>query len=244
MTWGDVAGHLSYAILAISYMLTNVLWLRILACVGIFLEIIYFAASGTAMVTGILWGVVFIAINLYQLHVLLRDRRALNVTSSEKAFLRRLFPELDDGDLVQILRAGAWRNIDQDEILTTLNKPVDTLYLIHDGRIEVRVNDIIVTYLRMGEVVGEISFLSGSLATATTKAALPTRVLALNHAKLSALFARDGRIANAFYQILGNRLAHKFSTQAEKLANTTGTQTAATSAPPAKRRGRGRRRRR
>jgi hypothetical protein len=27
MTWSDVAGHLSYAI---SYMLTNVLWLRIL----------------------------------------------------------------------------------------------------------------------------------------------------------------------------------------------------------------------
>lgn len=40
--WGDAAGHISYLIIAISYWLTNIYWLRVTAVIGLLLEVTYF----------------------------------------------------------------------------------------------------------------------------------------------------------------------------------------------------------
>ena len=37
-TWADVPGHLSYLIIAISYWLANIYWLRVTAVIGLALE--------------------------------------------------------------------------------------------------------------------------------------------------------------------------------------------------------------
>ena len=70
----DLPGHLSYVLIAISYYATNIYWLRVTAVIGLALEILYFQLSRGAMHTGIVWNLVFILINIYQLHVLLRER--------------------------------------------------------------------------------------------------------------------------------------------------------------------------
>ncbi len=97
MGWGDIFGHASYIVLAISYLLTNIFWLRVAACIGIFLEIIYFAASGgNNLVTGIVWGIIFISINCWQLYYLVKDRWSFDLPHSDRWRLRRSFVGLDD----------------------------------------------------------------------------------------------------------------------------------------------------
>ena len=56
-------GHLSYALIAVSYWLTDMFWLRLVAIVGLSLEILYFLFTGGDLRTGIGWDLVFIAIN-------------------------------------------------------------------------------------------------------------------------------------------------------------------------------------
>ncbi len=51
----DLTGTLSYAIIALSYMMTRIFWLRVAAVVGLFLEIIYFRFSGGDLKVGIGW---------------------------------------------------------------------------------------------------------------------------------------------------------------------------------------------
>lgn len=75
--WADVPGHLSYLIIALSYWLTSITWLRLTAIIGLTLEIVYFRMSGGALYAGIAWDVVFILINAWQLWRLVADRRAL-----------------------------------------------------------------------------------------------------------------------------------------------------------------------
>lgn len=68
LSWGDAAGHISYLIIAVSYWLTNIYWLRVTAVIGLCLEIAYFVlVSGVTLYTGIGWDLVFIAINLVHL---------------------------------------------------------------------------------------------------------------------------------------------------------------------------------
>ena len=77
ISWSDVPGHVSYVLIAISYWMTNVFWLRVIAVVGLIFEIVYFRMSGGAMHTGIGWDIIFIIINLYQIFRLVADERRL-----------------------------------------------------------------------------------------------------------------------------------------------------------------------
>jgi hypothetical protein len=49
-------GHLSYVLIAVSYWLTDMFWLRWVAIVGLSLEILYFLLSGGDLRTGIVIG--------------------------------------------------------------------------------------------------------------------------------------------------------------------------------------------
>jgi hypothetical protein len=70
----NLPGHLSYVLIAVSYWMTNIFWLRVAAVVGLALEILYFLLSGGDLRAGIGWDLVFIGINLYQLYRLVKDR--------------------------------------------------------------------------------------------------------------------------------------------------------------------------
>jgi hypothetical protein len=65
--FNDLLGHTSYAIFALSFLLKNITWLRILMIVGLGFEIAYFFATSGDMYTGIGWNLAFISINLYRL---------------------------------------------------------------------------------------------------------------------------------------------------------------------------------
>ena len=53
--------------LRLSYWLTNIYWLRVVAMIGSLLEIVYFTYTGGDLMVGIGWTVVFIAINAFHL---------------------------------------------------------------------------------------------------------------------------------------------------------------------------------
>jgi CRP-like cAMP-binding protein len=216
-SWGDVPGHIAYVLIAASYWLTSMFWLRVLACVGLFFEIAYYTTVGSRMWVGIAWDVVFICINLFQLSLIFKDRFSLRLDLSEGAILRRAFGGLDDAQLARLLRAGAWRTFDAGSEMTRAGAPVASLCLIQQGHAEVLVDGRTIACLRPGDFVGEIAFLTGVNATATVKATEPLRALVLERGKLAKLCSADGEIATAVYQILGSGLAQKFAVTHDKL---------------------------
>ncbi|HRD76520.1 MAG TPA: cyclic nucleotide-binding domain-containing protein [Hyphomicrobiaceae bacterium] len=216
-SWGDLPGHIAYVILAISYWLTSMFWLRTLACIGLFFEIAYYTSVGSRMWVGIAWDLVFISINLFQLYLIFKDRFSLKLAEAEGAVVRRAFGGLDDAQLARLLRAGSWSSFEPGTELTTAASPVNALSLIQSGRAEVIVDGHTIACLRPGDFIGEIAFLTGVNATATVKATEPLRALVLERAKLAKLCASDGEIATAVYQILGSGLAQKFAVTHDKL---------------------------
>ena len=109
LSWQSIPGHLAYAIIAISYLLTNIFWLRVAAVIGISLEIVYFLLSGSPVWTSIVWDTLFILINLVQVVRLLRDRLSLKLTADQRAFLAPIVGDLDKAQIAQLLRTAEWR---------------------------------------------------------------------------------------------------------------------------------------
>jgi CRP-like cAMP-binding protein len=208
-TWQALPGHVAYAIIAVSYLLTNIFWLRVAAVVGIGFEIVYFIVSGSPVWTSMAWDAVFILINLVQVVRLLRDRLSLRLTPDQRAFIAPIVGDLDKAQIAQLLRTGDWRTLEAGTQLTAEGEPVSDLTFICEGRTEVRVRGLTVAHVTAGSFIGDVSFTTGAPATATVVADQPSRVLAFDQGRLKALCAKDGQIASALYRRIGGDLAGK-----------------------------------
>jgi CRP-like cAMP-binding protein len=208
-------GHLSYILIAISYWLTDIFWLRVVAVVGLSFEILYFLLSGGDLRTGIGWDLVFIFINLYQLSLLLRDRLSLRLPEEERALLRKAFVGLDDGQIARLLGAGALCDLEPGTRLAEENRPLDKLYFLCAGRVGVSIAGRAVSQLEQGNFVGEVAFLTERPATATVIAETELRALVFDRSKLKTFFQNETEVAGLIYQLIGRELAHKI-----KVSNT------------------------
>lgn len=206
---GDLPAHIAYLILAASYFVTSIYWLRVLAVVGFCLEIGYFNMAGGDTNTRLLWSAVFVIINVYQLIWLVRDRMSLRLPEKEGPLLRESLSGLDDAQISRLLKAADWRDYQTGDVLTRQDAPVDALYFLCSGRANVEVNKSLVTYLEKGSFVGEIAYLTGNPATATVVIDEPARVLAFSKMRMAKVVAADPEINGIIYQLLGRDLAMK-----------------------------------
>lgn len=208
-SWGALPGHVAYAIIAISYLLTNIFWLRLAAVVGIALEVLYFLFTGSPVWPSIAWDSAFILINVVQLGILLRDRLSLKLSADEQAFIKPIVGDLDKAQIAQLLRTAEWRTLEPGSVVTIEADPVHELTFICEGQTEVRVRNQLVAHVGAGAFVGDVSFATGVPATATVVTENAVRVLAFDQAKLKALCKKDEQIAHALYRRIGGGLADK-----------------------------------
>jgi CRP-like cAMP-binding protein len=207
----DIPGHVSYLIIAISYCLSNIYWLRVAAVVGLLFEILYFLLTSSALYTGIAWDVIFIAINAFHLVLLTRDRFSIRLEADEHTLIKGAFSGLHDAQIAQILKAGTWRTLELGTKLTEEGRAVHELFFIQRGRLGVQAKGTHVAELGQGCFVGEIAFLTGNAATATVVADEETRLIAFNHAKLLSVCKRDTQVAAAMHRLIGRDLAGKIA---------------------------------
>jgi CRP-like cAMP-binding protein len=208
-TLTDLPGHLSYILIAISYFLTNVFWLRVAAVLGLFLEIIYFRMSGLNLQTGLAWDAAFICINLYQLAWLIREKLNSRLPEKDADMLRKSFTGLTDEQIAKMLKAADWKNYSAGDILTRQDAPVDALYYILTGRAAVEIDGQTIMHLEQGSFIGEIAYLTGNPASARVTIDEASRVLAFSKMRMAKVMAKDNQISGILYQLLGRDLAQK-----------------------------------
>ena len=106
--------------------------------------------------------------------------------------------------------------------------PVDSIYFIVDGRVEVTLEDgqtsTVVGVLAPGEWLGEVSALSGDLtASATITTQTPARFLRMRHEIFEDLITRDQAVANVLLPhlvlMLTNRLRKSYQREASLSLN-------------------------
>ena len=207
----DIPGHVSYVILAISYCLANMYWLRVAAVVGLAFEILYFSITSGDLYAGIAWGLIFIAINGYHLLLLTRDQFSLKLGTADRKLLTSALQGLCNAQIARVLRTGTWRDIADGTRLMVEGQSVGELYFIQNGKLPVHVRGIHVADLGPGALVGEIAFLMGNAATATVTANGDVRLIAFNRDRLLACCQNDKQVAAAMHRLIGHDLATKLS---------------------------------
>lgn len=207
--WADVPGHAAFILIAISYYLTNIYWLRVIAVIGLSLEIVYFNLAGGSMHAGIAWDVVFIAINLFQIYWLVDEKRKFRRVQDAHLLRQGVFAGFSDGQLARLVTSGHWKDLDPGTVLTHQGQDVSALTLICDGHAVVDVGGNIVAQLTNGAFVGEMAFVTGKPASATVIVEQPTRAFVFEMTKLRKLVDTDESVAMAIHRVVGRDLAAK-----------------------------------
>lgn len=124
-----------------------------------------------------------------------------------------LFDGLDARALEQVSRRMRPRRVPARGIICREGEPGDSLFIIRSGVAQVLggpAPDVrTVARLRRGEVVGEMSLLTGAPRSATVVANVPTEVLELDQGAFAALLAEHPTILANLSRILSQRLARK-----------------------------------
>jgi CRP/FNR family transcriptional regulator, cyclic AMP receptor protein len=122
-----------------------------------------------------------------------------------------MFGQLTDADVLWLARTGRRRRVARGTVLINEGVPVDTLYVLLEGELDVNVGaqGKRVARLLPGEVVGEMSFIDARPPSATVRAAGDVVVCAVSKERLQEGLERDSGFAARFYKAIATYLSDR-----------------------------------
>jgi hypothetical protein len=212
LTDATVVFFFANTLYVISYMLTSMFWLRLLAVIAAASTFPYFYFQSEPLWSALFWQSCFLSVNLVNLLVLVYSMRKGNFDEEEELAYRLKFSSLKPYEMRPIFKRAQKISLDDGEALLRDGQENRKLYLILYGHCRVSRQDIEVTMLGPGHFVGELSFVSGEPASADVVAADPVRLMAWDLNDLRPLFRKQGLYETFFYSLCGLDVAGKLRT--------------------------------
>lgn len=210
-------GHASYVLLIGSMLMTRMVWLRAIAVGAGILSIVYSAMIADTV--SLFWESLFVLVNLVQLAILAYRNRSLHFSDDDWLFREQVAPTLDAALVRRLLATGEWHTAEPGHVFTRHGQMASHLIFIADGEVRITVDDVEVGLCYRGNLVGEISILSGTPATATAVALTPVRYLALERNALRRLIVREREIEQAIDMSFRKEFREKIASANEALVD-------------------------
>ena len=171
MDIATLSGHLAFGLIAFSFLVKDILYLRILSILASLFSVFYnFYIPTEPMWLAINWNVVFVLVNVYHIAVL---------------------KDLTPVEYLKVSKAAIWKTFQPNEFVTRQTHLVRDLVLIYNGTIDVLVDGKKVAQLKDGQFVGEMSFLTEKSATATCIVKHPCECLVWKQREFKELLKRN-----------------------------------------------------
>ena len=162
MQFADYLVHISNIMPLVSYSVRDILWLRWFAVGAALINIPYFLLQGTVLWPPVLWALVFIAINLYQITRIYLERRPVVLSEDERRLYDLGFRSLRQREFVALALAGEWKSAEAGERVVTEGESVSGLCISITGSAEVRKQSDRIGTLGPGHIIGTALALAGA----------------------------------------------------------------------------------
>ena len=211
----QLAGHLASVLTMVAYLLKDILWLRLLTILSCFAGMAFnYFVPATPLWTVIYWNILFAIINIVQIAIIIKERAGVHFSEEEKELHETLFKNFAPFEFMKLMRVGQWREAQPGEVLAVDQKPLDAVMLIYNGLAGVEKDGKEVAKLKDGNFIGEVSFITEGVATATVRALMPTRYIAWPKGAVKALLNRNPSMRFAMQAMLSTDLSKKLMRRA------------------------------
>jgi len=202
-----VAGNLAFGLIAFSFLVKDIFWLRIVSIVASLFSVFYnWVIPVEPMWIPIGWNFVFVLLNLYHIAVIIYEKRPVNMAPKDKELYETMFNKLSPVEYLKITKIADWITFKDGERIITEGEPVTNLTLIYNGTVDVAVRKKKVAELKDGQFVGEMSFLTEKPATATCIVKYDTECLVWKQPEFKELLKRNPSLYYTIQSLLSNQL--------------------------------------
>jgi hypothetical protein len=209
LTDATVVFFIANTLYVISYMLTNMVWLRMLAIIAAVSTFPYFYFQVEPLWSALFWQSCFLTVNLVNLLVLLYSMRRTSFDEHEQLAYHLKFSDLKPYEVRPIFKYSEMRLAEPGQILLKDGEENHTLFLILQGQCRVLKKGMEVAALGQGQFVGELSFLSREVVSADIETVGPVNLMCWQRQKLQPLFKRHGLYESYFYGLCSLDIAGK-----------------------------------
>ena len=127
-----------------------------------------------------------------------------------------LFKEMTPVEYLKISRAAKWELVKSGQRIITQGMPVPDLYLIYNGTVDVIIDNEYIAELKDGEFVGEMSFLTEKVATATCKVKYDAQCLVWKQKEFKELLKRNPSLYFTIQSVLSAQVSDKLVSSTKK----------------------------
>ena len=207
----DILLNVANGIYVISYLVTDILWLRVLSVVGGGLSMAWTLSQPQARFSWIFWTVVFNVINVAQIAILIYRRRPVRLTDDEQRLYSLAFRVLTPRELKQLVALGKWEEAGEGKRLVEQHASLDRVLVLAKGAVAIKVDGRTVSKLGEGSFIGEMSFLTGRPTTAAVDTVQPVRYLAWPKQQLEAFLKKNTDLRSALQLLISKDLVTKLA---------------------------------
>ena len=202
-----IAGHLAFGLIAFSFLVKDILWLRIVSILASLFSVFYnWVIPVEPMWIPIGWNLVFVGLNLYHIAVIIYEKRPIKMAPKDKELYETLFKDLSPVEYLKISKVAQWKTFKSGETIIRQEHLVPDLILIYNGTVDVVVENKKVAELKDGQFVGEMSFLTEKTATATCIVKHNTECLVWKQPEFKELLKRNPSLYYTIQSLLSNQL--------------------------------------
>ena len=202
-----IAGHLAFGLIAFSFLVKDILWLRLVSILASSFSVFYnWVIPAEPMWLAINWNFVFISLNLYHIAVLIYEKRPIKMAPKDKELYETLFRDLSPVEYLKVTKIAEWKKFKAGDTLIRQDHLVTDLILIYNGTVDVKVKGKKVAQLKDGQFVGEMSFLTEKSATATCVIKHDTECILWKQPEFKELLKRNPSLYYTIQGLLSNQL--------------------------------------
>ena len=217
MNIATLAGHLAFGLIAFSFLVKDIFWLRILSILASLFSVFYnYTIPTEPMWLAINWNFIFVLVNLYHISIILYEKREIRMDEKNQELYDTLFKEMSPVEYLKISRAAKWESLKPGKRIITQGMPVPDLYLIYNGTVDVLVDNKQIAELKDGEFVGEMSFLTEKVATATCKVKYEAQCLVWKQREFKELLKRNPSLYFTIQSVLSAQVSDKLVSSIKK----------------------------
>lgn len=207
--------HLGYLLQLFALLARDVLWLRGILVAAQSVLAAYAWLQGPEYLPYAFWNALFVAINLYWVVRLLRERAAVMLPEELRPTYEKHFAALAPPEFLRLWREGRRGSVSDAQLVREGTMP-DALYFLLSGEVAVRSHGRELARLAPGNFVAEMSLLTGERTTADVHALGRVEYVAWPAVALARLRTRNAMLWSKVQSVLGHDLVEKIRRGAQE----------------------------
>jgi CRP-like cAMP-binding protein len=208
----DYLVNLSSILTLISFTVQSILALRLLAIGAQLTFIPYCLMQSPPLWTPVIWNVLFLAVNVFNVILLLLERRPVKFNPDEEKLYNLAFKSLSPREFLKLLALGEWRDGEPGETLISSGSPNTYAPILCRGEAVVIAEGEEIVKIPEGKLIGVSSILVGDPMPVDIKLNTPSRYICWHLEPLRKFLDKQPELRTKFQSIVSHDLARSVQT--------------------------------